>query len=54
MDRQSVEANLEIFPNVETNYIWIDDKTLKIEIDEELEKDIDFFVNISKKATNLL
>ena len=50
MDRESVEANIEIFPVVETNLVWEDDKTLKIEVKDELEREVEFFVNINENA----
>lgn len=53
MDKTSVLSNLKVYPEVESNFIWIDDKTLNIEIKEEVNEDTDFIINIWKEATDI-
>ncbi|MEA3386988.1 MAG: hypothetical protein U9Q66_00940 [Patescibacteria group bacterium] len=53
MNQLSVEKNIKIYPEVKTNLVWVDNKTLKIEVTDEIEEETDFIVNILDDALNI-
>gem|GEM_PF-3520376 len=56
MDRESVEKNFKIYPKVETDFQWKDDKTVEVILDtsslddEEIIKDLEYILNVSAEA----
>lgn len=50
MDKDSIESNLKIYPEIKNQLVWKDAKTLRVELSESIDKETDFLVNISKEA----
>lgn len=53
MDKDSVESNITIYPDVKTKLEWKGSKALEIEILDEIEKELDLLVNVDKEAKDL-
>jgi hypothetical protein len=53
MDKSSIESNLKIYPEIKKELVWKDARTLRVELSENIDKETDFIVNISKEARYL-
>lgn len=51
MNKNAVESNLKVYPEIKYTSTWKDDKNLELVLNEEINKELDILVNILDNAT---
>ncbi len=54
MNRESVEKNIRIYPDLDTSLTWESDSELRIEVTNNIDDDVDVVLNILEDATDTL